>query len=77
MGIAPSKEFEEFDLGRYWIGIDVTAARKGLSLHFKNRPVLTLSQQNLMDLLDQSHNKDRITIVYNPENMKTTRVIVG
>ena len=77
MGIAPSKGFEDFDLGRYWIGLDVTAARKGLLLHFKDRSVLTLSQQNIIDLLDQSHNKDRITIVYNPTNMKTTRVIIG
>jgi len=59
MGLAPS--------GRYWIGVDGTAARKGLLLHFKDRSVLTMSQQNLIDLLDQSHN-----IVYNPTNMKTT-----
>ena len=77
MGLILSTTIDDFDLGRYWIGQDVTVAKKGLSLHFKNRPVLTLSQQNLLDLVDQERDKDRITILYNPVNMKTTRIVVG
>lgn len=77
MGISSSNIYDDFEFGRYWIGIDVAAAKKGLSLHFKNRSVLTLSQQNLLDLLQKENDKNRITIVYNPTDMKTTRVVVG
>jgi hypothetical protein len=77
MGLSNSKIYDDFEFGRYWIGLDVAAAKKGLTLHFKNRSVLTLSQQNLLDLLNEENDKNRITIVYNPKNMKTTRVVVG
>jgi hypothetical protein len=46
-------------------------------MHCKNRPVFTLSQQNLLDLLQEENDKNRITIVYDPADMKTTRVVVG
>jgi hypothetical protein len=68
---------DDFDLGRYWIGQDVTVAKKGLSLHFKKHSVLTLSQLNLVELLDQERDRERITIVYDPADMKTTRIVVG
>lgn len=77
MGHSNSKIYDDFEFGSYWIGLDVAAAKKGLSMHCKNRSVLTLSQQNLLDLLQEENDKNRITIVYNPSDMKTTRVVVG
>jgi hypothetical protein len=77
MGNLLSTNYQDFDLGRYWIGYDVHAARKGLSIHFKNRVIKTHSQTNLMDLLHEDSDKDRITILYDPLDMKTTRILVG
>ena len=68
---------DDFDLGSYWIGQDVAVAKKGLSIHCKKYSILTLSQQNLLELLDKERDKDRITIVYDPNDMKTTRIVVG
>ena len=48
-----------------------------LSMHFKNRVIKTHSQTNLMDLLHEVGDKDRITILYDPLDMKTTRILVG
>jgi hypothetical protein len=68
---------EDFDLGRYWIGKDVYIARKGLQLHFKERLVTSHSQDNLQALLDEERAKDQITILYDPKEMKATRILVG
>jgi len=68
---------EDFDLGRYWIGKDVYIARKGLQLHFKERMVTSHSQDKLQTLLEEERAKDQITILYDPADMKTTRVLIG
>ena len=68
---------DDFDLGRYWIGKDVYLARKGLSLHFKERMVKSHSQDDLQSLLEEERDKDQLTVLYDPQNMKTTRVLVG
>ncbi len=68
---------KDFDLGRYWIGKDVYIARKGLSMHFKERLVKSHSKDDIQSLLEVERKKDQITVLYDPRNMKTMRVLVG
>ena len=68
---------EDFDLGRYWIGKDAYLTRKGLSMHFKERMVTSHSQDDLQSLLEEEREKDQLTVLYDPANMKTTRILVG
>jgi hypothetical protein len=68
---------EVFDLGNYWIGKDAYQTRKGLSMHFKERMVTSHSQDDLLSLLDKNRTKDQLTVIYDPQNMKTTQILVG
>jgi hypothetical protein len=68
---------DDFDLGRYWIGKDVYLVRKGLSLHFKERLVKSHSQDDLQSLLEEDRAKDQLTVLYDPQSMKATRILIG
>jgi len=68
---------DDFDLARYWIGKDVYAVRKGLTMHFKERMVKVHSQDDLVSLLEEERAKDQITVIYDPQDMRTTRILVG
>ena len=68
---------EDFELGGYWLGKDVNVARKGLTMHFKERMVKSHSKDDLQAFLDSEREKDQITVLYNPESMKAIRILVG
>lgn len=77
MGATQSYPFRNFELGDYWIGKPLASVKKGLSFHFPERMIKTVSSSDMLKLGEDPPEPEDLVVIYDPKDGTAQQILTG